>query len=59
MIRFLKKGGKHVWEELDDYSLITLENIDHQFLVTVLETAKFKPGFHKWISIRYPGQWRK
>ena len=27
LITLLKKGGRHVWEELDDYRLITLLNI--------------------------------
>ena len=115
VITLLKKGSRHVWEDLDDYRPITLLNtelkiltwvlairlqlvisdliwpeqnytvkgrsiqdnmhlvckileglkddteatlinldqskafdrVDHQFLVTVLETARFKPEFHK------------
>ena len=27
--------------------------LDHQFLAAVLETARFEPKFHKWISILY------
>ena len=121
MITLLKKGGRHVWENLDDYRPITLLNtevkilawvlmnhlqlvisdlirpeqnytvkgraipdnlhlvcnalegledstkamlinldqskafdrVDHWFLVTVLETAGFKPEFYKWISMMY------
>ena len=117
----ITKGGKHVWEDLDDYRPITLLNpelkilaqvlahrlqivisdligpeqnyavkersmqdnlnlvpkvleglkdntqavlinldqakafdrLDHWFLVTVLETAGFKPELHKWISMMY------
>ena len=29
------------------------DRIDHRFLAVVLETAGFKPEFHKWISILY------
>ena len=116
MVILLKKNGRHVWEDLDDYrpkillntelkilvqvlanclqlvisdligpvkgkliqdnsrlvhevleqlkdntkaALINLDQakafdrVDHQFLATVLETAGFKPGFHKWISMMY------
>ena len=118
MITLLQKGGKHVWEDLDDCRPITLLNIelkilarvlanhlqivisdligpeqtyavkgrsiqdnldlirevledgteaalisldqskafyrvDHQSLVTVLETAGFKPEFRRWISMMY------
>ena len=120
-ITLLKKGGTHLWEDLDDYRPITLLNtelkilarvlanhlqlvisdlsgpeqncavkgrliqdnlhlvckilvglkddteamlidlnqfkafnrVDHQFLATVLETARFKLKFHKWISMLY------
>ena len=124
VITLLKKGGRHVLGDLDDYKPITLLNtelkilaqvlanclqlvisdligpeqcyavkgrsiqdnlhlvrqilegieddtkaalinldqskafnrVDHRFLVAVLETAGFKPEFHKWISMlyRYP-----
>ena len=121
VITLLKKGGRHVWEGLDDYRPITLLNtelkilarvlanrlqlvisdlispeqtfavkgrsiqdnlhlirevlegieddteaalisfdqskafdrVDHRFLVTVLETAGFKPEFRRWISMMY------
>ena len=121
VITLLKKGGRHVWEGLDDYRPITLLNtelkilarvlanrlqlvisdligseqtfavkgrsiqdnlhlirevlegiedgteaalisldqskafdrVDHRFLATVLETAGFKPGFRRWISMMY------
>ena len=121
MIPLMKKGGRHVWEELDNYRPLTLLNtelkilswvlvnqlqlvirnltgpeqnyavkgrsiqdnlylmcevlegienvteaalinldqskafhrVDHWFLVTVLETAGFKPEFLKWISMIY------
>ena len=29
------------------------DRVDHWFLVTVLETAGFKPEFRKWISMMY------
>ena len=29
------------------------DRVDHGFLVAVLETAKFKPEFRRWISILY------
>ena len=29
------------------------DRVDHRFLVTVLETAGFKPMFRKWISMMY------
>ena len=119
VITLLKKGGRHVWEGLDDYRPITLLNtelkilarvlanrlqlvisdligpeqtfavkgrliqdnlrlirevlevieddteatlisldqskafdrVDHRFLATVLETARFKPEFRRWISM--------
>ena len=31
----------------------SFDRVDHWFLVTVLETARFKPEFRKWISIMY------
>ena len=36
-------------------ALINLDKskVDHRFLATVLETAGFKPGFRKWISMLY------
>ena len=30
MITLMKKGGRHVWEGLDDYRLITLLNAQSQ-----------------------------
>ena len=36
MITLLKKGGKHVWEGLDDYKPITLLNTDLKILARVL-----------------------
>ena len=121
VITLLKKGGRHVWEGLDDYKPITLLNtelkilarvlanrlqlvisdlisleqtfavkgrsiqdnlhlirevlegikddtesalisldqskafdrVDHRFLASVLETARFKPEFRRWISMMY------
>ena len=121
VITLLKKGGRHVWEGLDDYRPITLLNtelkilaralvnrlqlvisdligseqtfavkgrsiqdnlhlihevlegiedgteaalisldqskafdrVDHRFLATVLETARFKPEFRRWIGMMY------
>ena len=121
VITLLKKGGKHVWEGLDDYRPITLLNtelkilaqvlanrlqivisdligleqtyvvkgrsiqdnlhlirevlegiengteaalislgqskafdrVDHRFLTTVLETARFQPEFRRWINMMY------
>ena len=109
MITLLRKGGRHVWEDLlkilaralanrlqlvisdligpeqnyavkrrsipnnlplvceilegikDDAeaTLINLDQskafdrVDHHFLATILETARFKPEFRKWISILY------
>ena len=29
------------------------DRVDHQFLATVLDTTRFKPGFHEWISMMY------
>ena len=29
------------------------DRVDHRFLVTVLETAGFKPEFRRWISMMY------
>ena len=29
------------------------DRVDHWFLVTVLETARFEPEFCKWISMLY------
>ena len=28
-------------------------DVDHRFLATVLETTRFKPEFHNWISMMY------
>ena len=121
VITLLKKGGRHVWEGLDDYRPITLLNtelkilarflanrlqlvisdligpeqtyamkgrsiqdnlhlirevlegtedgteaalislhqtksfdrVDHRFLATVLETARFEPEFRRWISMMH------
>ena len=36
MITLLKKGGRHVWEGLDDYRSITLLNIELKILAQVL-----------------------
>ena len=36
MITFLKKGGRHVWENLDDYRHITLLNTKLKILARVL-----------------------
>ena len=36
MITLLKKGGRHVWEELDDYRPITLLNTEVKILARVL-----------------------
>ena len=35
-ITLLKKGGRHVWEDLDDYRLITLLNTELKILAWVL-----------------------
>ena len=35
LIRLLKKDGMHVWEELDDYRVITLLNTELRILVQV------------------------
>ena len=37
VVTFLKKGGKHVWEGLDDYRPITLLNTELKTLARVLE----------------------
>ena len=29
------------------------DRVDHRFLATVLETSRFEPKFHKWISLLY------
>ena len=36
MITLLKKGGRHVWKEQDDYRLITLLNTELKILAWVL-----------------------
>ena len=36
MIRLLKKGGRQVWEDLDNYKLITLLNTELKILTQVL-----------------------
>ena len=36
VITLLKKGEKHVWEELDDYRPITLLNIERKILAQIL-----------------------
>ena len=36
MITLLKKGGRHVWEGLDDYRPITLLNTELKILARVL-----------------------
>ena len=36
MITLLKKGGRHVWESLDDYRPITLLNTELKILARVL-----------------------
>ena len=56
---------REVLEELEDgteAALINLDqskafnSIDHRFLATVLETARFKPEFCKWINMMYHNQ---
>ena len=37
VITLLKKGGRHVWEELNNYRPITLLNTELKILVQVLE----------------------
>ena len=53
---------REVLEEIEDgteAALISLDQskasdrVDHRFLVTVLETARFKPEFRRWISMMY------
>ena len=36
VITLLKKGGRHVWEELDNYRFITLLNIELKILARIL-----------------------
>ena len=36
MITLLRKGGRHVWEDLDDYRPITLLNKELKILARVL-----------------------
>ena len=36
VITLLKKGGRHVWEDLDDYRPITLLNTELKILARVL-----------------------
>ena len=35
VITFLKKGGKHIWEGLDDFWLITLLNTELKILARI------------------------
>ena len=55
LIREILEGIK----DDDEAALINLDQskafdrVDHQFLVTVLDTAGFEPEFRKWISILY------
>ena len=53
---------REVLEEIEDDTedpLISLDQskafdrVDHRFLETVLETARFKPEFRRWISMMY------
>ena len=53
---------RKILEELEDGNEAALTNldpskafhkVDHRFLATVLETVRFKSGFHKWISMMY------
>ena len=56
---FLVRQIREGIEEDTEAALINLDQskafnrVDHRFLATVLETAGFKPEFHKWISIMY------
>ena len=47
----LKDGTKAALINLDQYK--AFNRVDHRFLVTVLETARFKPESCKWTSIIY------
>ena len=47
----LKDGNEAVLINLDQSK--TFDRVDHRFLVTVLETAGFKPEFRRWISMMY------
>ena len=46
-----------------DAALISLDqskafnNVDHRFLVVVLETAGFEPESHRWINMLYRSTW--
>ena len=35
-VTWLKKGGKHVWEKLDDYRPITLQNTEFKIFTQIL-----------------------
>ena len=47
----LKDDTKAMLISLDQAK--AFDKVDNQFLATVLETAGFKPGFCKWISMMY------
>ena len=47
----IKDDTKAVLINLDQSK--AFDRVDHRFLAAVLETAGFKPEFHKWISILY------
>ena len=47
----LKDGTKAVLINLDQSK--AFDRVKHRFLMTVLETARFKPKFCKWISMMY------
>ena len=49
--RGLKDSTKAALSNLDQSKAFV--RVDHQFLVTVLETAGFQPEFCKWISMMY------
>ena len=54
---------REVLEEIEDGTEAALINLDqskafdrveYRFLASVLETARLKPEFHRWISMMYP-----
>ena len=51
VIEGIKDGTEAVLINLDHSK--AFDSVGHQFLSTVLETAGFKPEFHRWISMIY------
>ena len=51
VLQGLEDGTEAVLNDLDQSK--AFDRVNHRFFATALETARFQPEFHKWISMVY------